>query len=92
MEFNFYLNYIGLSAYKSWTYEVYVKEDKKYILFGKCYVRPRTFHGKVKPVEIFPKLSSYYCRENDLEEVVLKKLANQIASIVYERMKNYLTE
>lgn len=87
IDFDFYLEFLNDSCYHSKIYEIYLRFNTNYIKFGKCYIRREDVWAFADPVKVFPYLSSYYTKVNNLQEDVTTKIAKKIETIICEKIK-----
>lgn len=86
IEFEFYLDFLRENRHKTKVYNIFLKLFDKYELFGLCYVRKNPFEKGIKPVAVFPKTNYYYRKENNCDELIMQKIAQQIALEVFKKM------
>ena len=87
IEFDFYLKFLNYSHHNSEIYEIYLRLDADYMNFGKCYIRSEHARAFADSVKVFPHLSSFYEKVNNLDDDVSKIIAKQIESIIREKIK-----
>lgn len=64
------------NRHKTKIYNVLIKINKDYILFGRCYIRRDT------TIEVIPNLSYFHIKNTDLEEETAKKIALEITKMI----------
>lgn len=86
IKFEFYLDFLRENRHEAKIYNVFLKLFDEYELFGLCYVRKKPFEKNIEPVTVLPITNYYYHKQNNCDELVMKKIAQQIALEVSKKM------